>query len=77
MGSRVGCGILVPEKEIHMMRVCMETILLGTSTLDYWAFGFSLSFAILKNTTFWKLDLLPSSIEMVGGTYSVGFVGKL
>jgi hypothetical protein len=34
------------------------------------------SSAILKNKTFRKLDLLSSSGKTVGGTYSVGSVGK-
>jgi hypothetical protein len=37
-------------------------------------FGFCPSSGNLKNTTFWKLDLFPSTGECVGDTYSVGFV---
>jgi hypothetical protein len=44
--------------------------------LDYWVFGLCPSFGILKNTTFQKLDLFPSSAEEVGDTYSVGSVRK-
>jgi hypothetical protein len=42
------------------------------NTPDYWAFGLCLSPDILKNTTFRKLDLFPSSGEEVRDTYSVG-----
>jgi hypothetical protein len=34
------------------------------------------SSGILKNTTFWKLDLFPSIYEGVGDTYSVGSIRK-
>jgi hypothetical protein len=39
---------------------------------DYWVFGICPSSCILKNTTFRKLDLVPSSGEGMGDTYSVG-----
>jgi hypothetical protein len=41
-------------------------------THNYWVFGFFPSSGILKNTTFRKLDLFPSSGEGGGeDTYSV------
>jgi hypothetical protein len=36
-----------------------------SNTLDYWVFGRFPSSGILKNTTFRKLDLFPSSGEKV------------
>jgi hypothetical protein len=39
---------------------------------DYWVFGLCPSFCILKDTTFWKMVPLLSSVEWVGDTYSVG-----
>jgi hypothetical protein len=45
-------------------------------TRDYWVVGLCPLSGILKNTTFRKLDLFPSSIEGVGESYSVGSVRK-
>jgi hypothetical protein len=43
------------------------------NTQNYWVFGLFPSSGILENTTFRKLDLLPSSDEGGGeDTYSVG-----
>jgi hypothetical protein len=33
------------------------------NTLDYWVFGLFPLSGILKNTTFWKLNLFPPSVE--------------
>jgi hypothetical protein len=44
------------------------------NTRDYWAFGLCPPSGILKNTTFRKLDLFPSSSEGVGDTCSVRYV---
>jgi hypothetical protein len=43
---------------------------------NYWVFGLCPSSGILKNTTFRKLDLFPSSSEGVGDTCSVESVRK-
>jgi hypothetical protein len=43
---------------------------------DYWVFGLYQSSGILKNTTFRKPDLFPSSDEGVGYAYSLGPVRK-
>jgi hypothetical protein len=40
----------------------------GDTILDYWVFGLCPSFGILKNTTFQKLVLFPSSAQGVGDT---------
>jgi hypothetical protein len=45
-------------------------------TLNCWVFGLRQSSDILKNTTFPKLDLFPSSGDGVEDTYSVGSVRK-
>jgi hypothetical protein len=45
-------------------------------TWDYWVLGLSPSSDILRNKTFWKLDLFLSSGEGVGDTYSSGSVEK-
>jgi hypothetical protein len=39
------------------------------TTWDYWVFGHRPTSGILKNKTFWKLDLFPSSGERVEGIY--------
>jgi hypothetical protein len=46
-------------------------------TQNYWGFGLCPSSDIqkLENTTFWKLDLFPSSGEG-GDTYAVGSIRK-
>jgi hypothetical protein len=50
---------------------------LGHSMLRaYWVFGLCPSSSILKNITLHKMNLLPSSHEKVGGTYSVEPVRK-
>jgi hypothetical protein len=41
------------------------------NTQNYWVSGLCPSFGIIKNTTFRKLDLFPSSDEGVGDAYSV------
>jgi hypothetical protein len=49
------------------------------NTQNYWGFGLCPSSSILvtlENTTFRKLDLLPSSGEGVGDTYSVGLLER-
>jgi hypothetical protein len=46
------------------------------TTRDYWVSELCPSSSILKNTTFWKLDLFLSSGEGVGDTYSVGSTRK-
>jgi hypothetical protein len=49
----------------------------GFFTQNDWVFGLFLSSGILENTTFWKLDLFPSSGERGGeDTYSVGPLTK-
>jgi hypothetical protein len=45
-------------------------------TRNYWDFGFCPSSGILKNTSFRKLDLFPSSGEEVEDTYYVRSVRK-
>jgi hypothetical protein len=47
------------------------------NTPNYWVFGLFPSYGILEDTTFRKLDLLPSSGEGGGeDTYSVGPLRK-
>jgi hypothetical protein len=46
------------------------------NTRDYWVLGFCPSSGILKNTTFRKPDLLPSSGEGEGDPCPVGSVRK-
>jgi hypothetical protein len=46
------------------------------NTQDYWDFGLRLSSDILKDTTFQKMDLFPSSVEGLGDSYSTGFIRK-
>jgi hypothetical protein len=46
------------------------------SVWDYWVFGFCPSTAILKNTVFWKLGLIPSSGEIVERTYFTEAIRK-
>jgi hypothetical protein len=43
---------------------------------EYWVFELNPSSSILKNTIFWKLDLIPSSVEKVGDTHFAGSVRR-
>jgi hypothetical protein len=45
------------------------------NSLDYWALEFCPSFGILKNTTFRKLDLFPSSGVGVGFLHLINRIG--
>jgi hypothetical protein len=47
-----------------------------TESGDYWVFGLHPLSSILKNATFWKLNLFLSSGKGMGGTYSVGSARK-
>jgi hypothetical protein len=46
------------------------------NTQDYWDFGLCLSSDILKDTTFQKMALFPSSDDGLGDNYSIGFIRK-
>jgi hypothetical protein len=54
----------------------MNTLKNTYEILNYWVFGPFPSSSILKSTTFWKLDLVPSSNEGMGDCYCVGSVTK-
>jgi hypothetical protein len=52
-------------------------VLKNSDLQNYWVFGLFPLSGILENTTFWKLDLFPSSGEGGGeDTYSVGTLRK-
>jgi hypothetical protein len=68
-------------------RLGIKTLLFIVTSEGFWwwyitlevseLFGFCPSYYILNNTAFRKLDLFPSSGEMVGGIYSVGPIRKI
>jgi hypothetical protein len=64
------------EYKILVQRGRKETTLYVGTLGIAGSFGVRLSSSLLKNTTFRKLDLIPSSGEEVGDTYSVGSVRK-
>jgi hypothetical protein len=64
--------VSVPYNIKHRFWRCLT---MACNARDYWIFGLCATSGILKNTTFRKLDLFPSSDKM-GDIYSVGSVRK-
>jgi hypothetical protein len=64
------------SKEGDPQAVWCNTIPSRDLIRDYWVFGHCPSSGILKNTTFRKLDVFPSSGEGLGSTYLFESVKK-
>jgi hypothetical protein len=60
---------IVTQTECVLVKVINTDKKVITELYSYWVFGLRPSSGILRNTTFRKLDLFPSSSEGVGDTW--------